>query len=151
MKKKLILRIAMGFPIGISIGYLISIFISLLFNDGEYIPCHPDLVIKMGSETNAVLFQTLLSGVLGSGFSASSVIWEVEDWNLIKKTGIYFFITAFIMLPIAYFSYWMEHSIRGFLIYFGRFIVIFIIIWVLEYIIIKSSVEKMNANLHKNN
>ena len=115
MKKKIILRLALGFPIGVTIGQIISIVISLIWAKGNYAPCVPELAVAMGNEINAIILQTILCGLLGMGFAASSVIWEVEHWGITKQTGIYFLIVSIIMMPIAYFTYWMEHSIAGFL------------------------------------
>lgn len=148
MKKKLALRFILGFPIGIAIGYCITICISLLLANGSYAPCVPELISVTGNEINAVILQALLCGVLGAGFAASSVIWEMENWSLTKQTGIYFVIISVIMLPIAYFSYWMEHSIVGFLRYFGIFVLIFALVWVIQFAIGKRNVRKMNENLH---
>ncbi len=148
MKKKIILRSILGFPIGIAIGYLITIFISLGWANGYYSPCVPELISTMGSEINAVIIQTLLCGLLGTGFAASSVIWEIDNWSIIKQTGIYFIIISVIMLPIAYFAYWMEHSIIGFFSYFGIFVFIFALVWMIQFVAGKCSVRKMNESLH---
>ncbi len=148
MKKKIILRSILGFPIGIAIGYLITIFISLSWANGYYAPCVPELISAMGNEINAVILQALLCGLLGIGFAAGSVIWEIENWSITKQTGIYFIIISVIMLPIAYFSYWMEHSIAGFFSYFGIFALIFAFIWMIQFVIGKHNVKKMNENLH---
>ena len=75
MKKKIISRSALGFPLGIAIGYIITIFISLGWANGSYSPCVPELVSVMGNEIYAVILQALLCGLLGAGFAASSVIW----------------------------------------------------------------------------
>ena len=149
MKKKIILRSILGFPIGLAIGYLITIFISLLFADGYYSPCVPELISITGNEINAVILQAVLCGLLGMAFAASSVIWDMEDWSIVKQTGIYFTINSFIMMPIAYLTYWMEHSIKGFLCYFGIFTLIFVIIWIAQFIIGKHNVKNLNANLSK--
>ncbi len=148
MKKKIVLRSILGFPIGITIGYFIAILISLCSGNGEYVPCVPELVSVMGNEINAVILQALLCGLLGAGFAASSVIWEIENWSIMKQTGIYFIIISVIMLPIAYFSYWMEHSIGGFFSYFGIFVFIFAVIWIIQFVIGTHNVRKMNENLH---
>lgn len=149
MKRKIFLRGVLGFPIGLAIGYAITIVISLVHASGKYVPCVPAFAEAMGSEINAVLLQALLCGVLGMGFAASSVIWEVERWNLVKQTGIYFAIISLIMMPVAYAAYWMEHSAAGFLRYFGIFALIFVLIWLVEFIIGRHNVKKMNENLHK--
>lgn len=147
MKKKIMLRCALGFPIGITIGQIISIIISLIWAKGYYAPCVPELVTAMGNEINAIILQTALYALLGMGFSASSVIWEIDHWNLVKQTGIYFLIVSAFMMPIAYVNYWMEHSFTGLISYFGIFVLIFIIVWVIQFTIGRNNVRKMNENL----
>ena len=78
MKKKIIKRSLLGFPLGITMGYLITILISLGWANGYYSPCVPELISLMGNEINAVIFQTILCGILGVGFAASSVIWKIQ-------------------------------------------------------------------------
>lgn len=151
MKKKIFLRAALGFPLGITFGYLITIFISLSFCDGSYYPCVPDLISAAGNEINAVILQALLCGLLGSGFAAGSVIWEIEHWGIVLQTGVYFMIISVIMMPIAYLAYWMEHSVMGFLAYFGIFALIFVIIWLIQFIIGRHNVSIMNKSLNKSN
>ncbi len=151
MRKKILLRSAIGFPIGIAIGYSITILLSLIFADGYYSPCVPELVTAMGSEINAVIVQALLCGLLGVGFGASSVIWELEHWSLVKQSGIYFLLASVFMMPVAWLNYWMEHSIAGFLSYFGIFTFIFIVIWITEFFIGKHNVRKMNEKLQNTN
>ena len=149
MKKKIILRGILGIPIGITIGYLITIFISLGLANGYYSPCVPELISMMGSEIRAVIVQSVFSGILGAGFAASSVIWEIDHWSLVKQTGIYFAIASLLMLPIAYLAYWMEHSVVGFLSYFGIFILIFAMMWAIQFAIGKYNVKKMNEKLYQ--
>lgn len=147
MKKKILLRSVMGFPIGIAIGYLITIVISLGWAQGYYSPCVPELIDIMGNEINAVILQTVLWGLLGISFGASSLVWEIESWSIVKQTGVYFTVTAIVMIPFAYIMYWMDHSIKGFIIYFGVFVAIFIFIWLTQYLIGKHNVMKMNSKL----
>lgn len=149
MKRKIILRSITGFPLGLAIGYLISIILSLIWAKGYYSPCVPELTAMMGSEIHAVMLQALLCGILGMGFGASSVIWEIEDWGLVKQTGIYFLIVSIIMMPVAYITYWMEHSVKGVLRYFGIFAFIFIIVWMIQYARARRHVKKMNEALYQ--
>lgn len=149
MKKKIFLRSISGFPQGVAIGYFISIIISLIWADGYYSPCVPELVEMMGSEINAVLLQAVLCGILGTGCAASSVIWEIEDWGMVKQTGIYFLVVSMVMLPISYVMFWMEHSLKGVLSYFGIFTLIFAIVWVVMYASGIYNVKKMNEALRR--
>ena len=148
MKKQILLRGMLGFPLGLAMGYLITIFISLTVSDGRYYPCVPELAAVMGNEINAVLLQAVLCGILGAGFVACSVIWQIESWGILKQTGIYFSIISVIMLPTAYLSYWMEHSLKGILSYFGIFVLIFATVWIVQYAAARHNVRKMNETLY---
>lgn len=147
MKRKIISRGLLGIPIGIAIGYVISIIASLIWANGYYSPCSPELIASMENEIHAVVVQTLLCGLLGAGFAAASVIWEIEHWSLLKQSGIYFLIASFLLFPISYFLHWMERSILGFLIYLVIFLLLFIAIFAMQYLIWKYNVKKMNLNL----
>ncbi len=147
MKRKIIARFIWGFPVGIAIGYLITICSSLVWAEGYYSPCMPELVSAMGNEIRAVMLQALLCGILGGGCAAGSVIWEIEDWSLVKQTGVYFFVVCMVMMPTAYFMYWMERSAAGFLSYFGIFALMFAFIWIIQFMIGKRDVKKLNENL----
>ncbi|MCI8497027.1 MAG: DUF3021 domain-containing protein [Clostridiales bacterium] len=149
MKKKLLLRGVLGFPLGIAIGYAITILLSLIWGQGYYSPCVPALTDAMGSEINAVMVQTALSGLLGTSFAACSVIWEMDNWSILKQTGVYFLITAFVMMPVAYLTNWMEHTVAGALSYFGIFAVIFMIVWMIQYLIWKNKIKRMNSGIQK--
>ena len=72
MKKKMIKRGLFGFPVGITIGFVITVIISACVGDGNFYPVTPELVGTMGSELNAVILQTVLCGVMGAGFAAAS-------------------------------------------------------------------------------
>ena len=102
MKKKVLFRGVLGFPLGIAIGYAITILISIGLGQGYYHPCTPELIDYIGSELNAVIVQAVLCGLLGVAFGASSAIWETGNWSIVKQTGVYFTITAIVMLPFAY-------------------------------------------------
>lgn len=147
MKKKIIARGVLGIPFGITIGYLITIISSLKWGQGYYAPCAPELVDMMGGEIQAVLLQTFLCAALGIVCAAGSVIWEVENWNIVKQTGLYFVLIWAAMMPIAYFLYWMEHSFIGFFAYFAIFVGIFILMWLSQYLVNRRHIRAINAKL----
>lgn len=147
MKKKILMYGARGVPIGISLGYIITILVSWNYGQGYYSPCVPELVDSVGTEISAVILQTVLCGLVGAAFGAASVVWEIESWSIAKQTGIYFLVAALVMMPVAYFSYWMEHSVKGFLSYFVFFTAIFIVIWLVQYVSMRRDVKKMNDRL----
>ena len=149
MKKQIIKRGLFGFPVGIAIGFVITIIISVCVRDGNFYPVTPELIETMGNEVNAVILQTVLCGIMGTGFAMASVIWELESWSLAKQSGIYFLIACIIMLPIAYIANWMEHSIGGLLSYVGIFVAIFFAVWFAQYLIWKGKIKKINELINK--
>ena len=151
MLKKTILRGLLGFPLGIAMGYVITILISLVAGDGNYYPVAPELIDQFGSEISAVVIQTILCGILGTSFSASSVIWEMERWSLAKQTGIHFFITSIVMLPIAYFAHWIERTLLGFVLYYAVFVVIFVVVWLTQYAIWRNKIKDINRKVKETN
>ena len=149
MKEQIIKRGLFGLPVGIAIGFVIPLLISAEVGDGNYYPVTPQLIETMGNELHAVMVQTVLCGLMGAGFAMASVIWELDSWSLAKQSGVYFFLTCLLMLPIAYVANWMEHSIRGVLIYVLIFVMIFLSVWVTQYLIWKRKINKMNHLVRK--
>lgn len=148
MKNQMLLRGLFGFPIGIAIGNMISIIISAIIGDSGFHFCAPSLIEFMsGNAFNAALFQFILSGILGSVFAASSVIWDLDHWSFSKQTGTYFLITACAMMPIAYVTHWMEHSLSGFVSYFLIFVVIFFITWIIQYLFWRKKIRQLNQKV----
>ena len=109
------------------------------------------MIERFGNEVTAIIIQTVLSAVLGAGFAGSSIIWEMDEWSLLKQTSIYFGIVSVIMMTVAYICEWMEHSVKGILSYFGIFFAIFIVIWIVQYLIWKIRISKIKEGIQKNN
>lgn len=151
MKKRLIKRGFLGVPIGIAVGFVITVIISICIGEGFFYPITLELITKIGNELNAVILQTVLCGIIGSTFAMASVIWEIDSWSLTKQSGIYFTISCVIMFPIAYISHWMKHSIGGGLSYIGIFTVIVIFVWLIQYVSWENKIQKMNNAVKNSN
>ncbi len=149
MKKQLLNRGLFGIPTGIAIGYLITVICSAIWGRGYYSPCAPALVQTMGSEIAAVVVQTILCAIVGSGFAMASLIWELEHWSMAKQSGVYFLLISAIMLPVAYLANWMEHSILGFFLYFAIFSALWIVLWGAFYLNWRWNIKKINAKLNQ--
>ena len=149
MKKKVIQRCLLGAPIGVLISLLITIIISYAIGDGAFHAVTPELSAECGSEINAVAVQTACSLLYGAAWAGASVIWEIEDWSLLKMTAVHFAVSSLSALPIAYFLHWMDRSVAGFLGYFGIFIAIYAGVWCSQYFSIKSRLKKINEALDR--
>ena len=146
MKKAILARALMGFPMGIAIGQGISLLVSAILGGGAFQACVPSFVTAVGSELGAVALQTLLCGILGAASAASSLVWAA-DWSLLKRTVVNFLLLTGAMLPIAYVTGWMEHSVKGFLLYFAAFTLIFALIWLCQYLALKRRIKKINQKM----
>jgi hypothetical protein len=149
MLKKVLLRCLFGAPLGLAIGTVITIIISLTVGDGVYYAVVPELIQDCGSEINAVVFQSVLSLIYGAAWAGASVIWENERWSILKQTVIHLIICSAATFPIAYFARWMPHNLNGVLLYFGIFVAIYIVIWFSQYSSMKKKVQQINERLNK--
>ena len=149
MLKKVLLRCLLGAPLGLAIGTVITIVISLFVGDGTYYAVVPELIRDCGSEINAVVFQSVLSLIYGAAWAGASVVWENERWSILKQTVTHLIICSAATFPIAYFARWMPHNLNGVLLYFGIFVVIYIGIWLAQYTAMKKKVKQINERLNK--
>ncbi len=147
MKKKILFRILLGAPIGVTISLIITIIISICLGKGEYYSAAPELIDWCGNEITAVIVQMICSMFIGAVYSGASVIWEIENWSLTKQTLIHFAVFVISFAPISFVLYWMPHNIFGALSYATSFILMYIFIWVSMYFSIKSKINKMNSQL----
>lgn len=149
MKKKILMRGLFGLPTGIAIGFVITLIISICIGNGSFYPVTPELIDAAGNELNAVILQTVLCAIMGAGFAAASIIWELDSWSLAKQSGIYFMIISVIMLPITYFTNWMKHTALGVLSYVAIFVAIFVVVWLSQYLLWKRKIKQMNTLVNK--
>lgn len=147
MKKKLVIRCLIGAPIGIAISAIITVIISLFIGDGVYYAVVPELISICKTEINAVLLQTLCSMLYGAAFGGASLIWEKENWSLLKQTLLHLLICSLATFPIAYVLRWMNHSLVGVLIYFGSFFAIYFGIWLSCYLSMKYHIKEINEQI----
>lgn len=147
--KKVMLRGLLGFQLGVFMGYTITILIALLLLDkGVYTPVVPLLAEVTGNEITAVVLQYGLSGLLGFAFAAGSAVFEVEEWSLTKQTVIHFIISTVAMFPIAYFTYWMRHTLWGIILYISIFVIMYIIIWAIQSYFWRKKIKGINDKIN---
>lgn len=150
MKKEIIKRSFIGALLGLLICQILSIFISFIINDGTYYAVVPDLITICKTETNAVIVQTICALLYGAVWGGISVIWEMDDWSILKQSVVHFLISSIVTFPVAYFTRWMHHSVMGVLSYFGIFAVIYVIIWISQYLSMKKKIQQLNEKVQEN-
>ena len=145
MKKKILLYALIGAPVGVTVGTVITILISLTAGDGNFYPVVPSLIEKCGNELNAVIVQTVCLLIYGAVWAAASLIWRMDEWSITRQTITHLIICSGTTFPVAYFMYWMEHSVWGILSYFGIFLGIYLVIWLSLYLSIKRKIRQINT------
>lgn len=145
--KKALLWGLLGFPLGVFISVSILLLISCIIGDGNFCIAYPELIQETGGTLNAFALQYILSGILGAACGAGSVVFAVERWSLTKKTILHLLIMSLSMFPIAYVCRWMPRSVWGALSYFGIFLLIYAVIWVIQYRSIKKSIARINQKM----
>ena len=122
------------------------------FKDGDVVVLDPSDIYRIFARSGKVFAQTNQGD-----YTLRLRLYEIEQWLINKdfvrisnsETGVYFVIACLAMFPIAYFAYWMPHSVVGAALYVGIFIAIFAICWITQYLSIKHKVNEMNAGLNK--
>lgn len=145
--QKVLLRGLMGFPLGVFIDVSILLLISCIIGDGNFCIAYPEFIEETGSTLNAFALQYILSGILGAASAASSVIFDVERWSLTKKTILHLLVMSISLFPISYICRWMPRSVWGALSYFGFFLLIYSVVWVIQYYLIKKSIARINQKM----
>lgn len=98
--KQTLKRIGFGFVLGMAVGNLIAALTG-----------HPDIVspallAKAGSLPAALLYQTMLSGLIGAAGFGGMGFYEVERWPLLLAVAAHFGLILAVFLPVARFLGW---------------------------------------------
>ncbi len=101
------------------------------------------------TELNAVLIETLLIIIVGMFFAGSSVVWDIDEWNLIKQTLVYFFINLIPVLVLYWFNNMKTFTVKSFIISYLVYTFIFVGIWIFKYLSHRKSVNDINQGLKK--
>ena len=89
-------------PIGLAISYIVTLIVSIIVGKGNYYPVVPDTINTFGTELNAVIIQTVLSMLYGAVWGGASVIWELENWSLLKQSATHLILVSVATFPVAF-------------------------------------------------
>lgn len=149
MFKEVLKRSVLSALGGLFITQILGVVISLCIGDGNYYPVVPLLAEQLGSEIGAVIFQTTCSLLYGAMFGGMSIIWELDNWSILKQTAVHFLVVSIVSLPVAYVTHWMEHTLIGAIVYFAVFAVIYVFIWLSQYLAVKKRINAMNKKVRE--
>ncbi|MEH7459975.1 hypothetical protein CON65_00780 [Bacillus pseudomycoides] len=142
--KNLFSRVVGGFVIGVIIGQIVQILISLKLGQGEYMPVVDHFRSFFVSEVTAVTVQIMLTGIIGVTFATSALIFDIVKWSLLKQYIVHFCITALVWGPIVMIL-WMPKTFISTLIFFISFLGTYVVTWAIQYMISKNDIKQINA------
>ncbi len=148
MKRKVLTRCLVGAPLGLALGTIITIAISLSVGDGQYYAVVPELISDFGNEINAVIVQSVCCLLYGAVWAGASLIWE-QEWSLLRQTITHLIVCSLATFPVAYLNKWMRHDALGILLYFAVFMGIYAVIWFFQFFAIKKRIDRLNEKIRK--
>ena len=147
MKKEVAKRAILGFIYGVFIGQTILIIESLFMRDGNFYAVSNSLLELAGTKIAAVIIQYFITGIIGTTFAATTVIFEMDNWSLLRQTITHFVITSIVMYIAGFLCGWFPHTAVSTLIWFGVFVVVYVIFWICFSMYYKNKVKKINEAL----
>ncbi len=147
IKKAVAKRAILGFIYGVFIGQTILIIESLFMKDGNFYAVSTSLLELAGTKIAAVIIQYFLTGLIGTTFASTTVIFEMDEWSLLHQTIIHFVITSIVMYIAGFLCGWFPHTVGSTLIWFGVFVVVYVIFWICFSMYYKNKVKKINEAL----
>lgn len=128
-----------SFLIGIGIGNIIEIFISLAI--GKLTFGVPEFLNGQDSLLKARIIELILYGSFGiMSFIGNKII---KEDNLLKGSLLHFLLVAIYFVIIGFYLRWLP-DIKTALLSLVFFILIYLIIWSVIYFSTKSEIEKLN-------
>lgn len=143
--KKALLRGIIGIPVGVFISTTIGVVISLI--QGNLAVTPP--VAAGTSPLTAYLNQYIISIFVGFVFGLGSAIFEVDNWSIAKQTMLHFILSSGVFTPCAVIARWIEPKFLDIVVYLLVFVIIYIMIWCIQYFTWKNRIAKLNKKLEK--
>lgn len=145
--KKTIKNSIYGMQTGIVLGLFISLVFNYLYGSTHYYPSSPQFSEHFTNSLNAVLVSIILWATIGLLFSLGAIIFEVENWSLLKRTIINFFIYYLGFTPLAILAGWFPLNIYYLISFTITFILIYIIMWLVNVAISRHQINEINKRI----
>lgn len=98
-------------------------------------------------EMKTLITYLVTANIVGLIFSFASLIFEKEEWSILKQTSIHFIILLGTFLPTAIWIGWVPNRFGSILVCIVSFIMIYFIIWFVMTLYWKRKIEKLNHQL----
>ena len=141
MKKKLLIRCALGFPFGMAAMFIVPSLVS-----GE--PIGPviytdELLARIGSPAAATALSLLVMGLFGALCVGGTLFYEIESWPLACATAAHYLLMALGYLIPNWLLCW-NMPLKLLLAIEGFMALGFAVIWLIMYLRYKREVLELN-------
>ena len=145
--EKTVLKIAL---IGFLLGVLAADGIAFVFGsvDGDISFVAPELAAQYG-EAAAIALQTILGGLMGVVTFTGTLVYHSERYSLLAATLIHMAIAMAAVLSVAYFLYWIRHTLESCLLFLFIMFIIYAVIWFSVYISYRIQIQQINESLER--
>ena len=129
--------------IGFVLGMIACTLICAVIGAPEHTLVNPALIRKMGSTGNAILIQTLLSGLYGAIIWMGILLYDVEEMPLALATLLHYLCIALPYIPLSFFLGWVN-SWRQLLVIELLQLAGFFVIWLIMDHSYKKQIKELN-------
>ena len=148
MTKKTVKNASLGFLIGIPVGIVILIMLSIL-NEGGNLVFPESMLEKAGSPAMALAMHVFLSGALGAVAWAGMSFYEIESWGMLKSFVVHYLVIMAAFIVIGVNLGWIgfnaeDIGIMALIMGIGYFMV-----WLIMYLRYRSKTKELNMYLEK--
>ena len=148
MKKHIGSRAFFGFCVGVTICVAITLFVSAVEGDGEYVAGMPQLAAYFPTECATVAIQTIWVGLIGVTFAEAALLFELERWTAVQQYLVHFLVTGVVYLPFLVVCYLPLRPITLVLV-LANILLTYGITWGVQYRLNKTSIDRINAALER--
>lgn len=141
-------KTAIGFSLGVIIVIVIEMICSVV-NTGDMSSYFNEFQsADVGRPFIKLMLELLTGGLLGAAGNGGAVVYEIEEWSILRCTLTHFFPTMCIYSVVALFNGWLTpyHSIYN-VIQVLMMVVAYFIIWMTQYLIYKKEVAGLNEDI----
>ncbi|HEL2422358.1 TPA: DUF3021 domain-containing protein [Streptococcus suis] len=137
--------------LGVTIGSLISIVMAGFFGEGYYLPINPHSTmgayyLSNFNQVTVMLICVLIWAAIGLLFQLADKIFK-QDWSLLRMTATHFCITALGFTPLSILAGWFPVNLAGLLFFWLLFILIYALLFFINYKKMEASVQAINRHL----
>lgn len=136
---------------GVSIGFAISLLMSLLFGEGAYLPLNPHSTVgayylAQYNQVTIMLICVLLWAAIGLLFQLADRIFQ-QDWSLARMVATHFMITLLGFTPLGILAGWFPVNVVNLLFFWLVFVMIYLVSFWVNYRTMKAKIAQINEGL----